>query len=307
METKKKGIFAKVALFVAAMIWGSSFFIVKNTVDAFPPNLLLAFRFTIAFLLLGAIFWNKIKTIKRWMIWRCGIVGLCLFLAYSTQTIGITDTSPGKNAFLTAVYCVIVPFLFWAVNKTKPDRYHIIAAVLCLGGIGLVSLSDTFTIGFGDGLTLISGFFYAAHIVAVAKFAKKIDPILMTILQFGVVAALSWIVGLSFESIPAQWTGDAAWGLVYLAVFATAGALLLQNVGQAGTNPSSAAIILSLESVFGVLFSVVFYGEQITWRMAAGFAIIFVAIILSETKFSFFRKTKPDVLKSEASNENSLK
>jgi drug/metabolite transporter (DMT)-like permease len=284
-----KKVMPKLALFSAAFIWGSSFFIMKNTVDVFTPYILLGFRFTIACILLSIIFWKKIKEINFEYIWKGSIIGLFLFLAYSTQTFGLTETTPGKNALLTAIYCVIVPFLFWIVDKSKPDIYNFTAAIVCIAGIGMVSLTGDFTIGYGDAFTLLGGFIYAGHIVAVAKLGKGKDPIIITILQFGFAAIFSWIAGFSFETFPKQWSMGSVAGLMYLAVFATAIALLFQNIGQKHTHPSAAAIILSLESVFGVLFSVVFFREQLTLRLIIGFIFIFIAVIVSETKLSFLK------------------
>jgi len=261
----------------------------KNTVDVFTPYILLGFRFTIACILLSLIFWKKIKEINFNYLWKGSIIGLFLFLGYSTQTIGITATTPGKNAFLTSIYCVIVPFLFWIVNKSRPDIYNFAAAIVCIAGIGMVSLTGDFTIGYGDAFTLIGGLFYAAHMVAVAKLSKGKDPIIITILQFGFAAIFSWIVGFSFESFPTEWSVESVAGLMYLAVFATAIAILFQNIGQKHTHPSAAAIILSLESVFGVLFSIIFYHEQLTLRLIIGFIFIFIAVIISETKLSFLK------------------
>ena len=187
-----------------------------------------------------------------------------------------------------------MPFLFWAVDKSKPDIYNYLAAIICIVGIGLVSLTEGFTIGFGDAFTLLGGLCFAAHMVAVAKLGRDRDPILITILQFGYAAIFAWIVGFATESLPAVWTLDSVLGLLFLAFFATAVALLLQNVGQKYTHPSAAAIILSLESVFGVLFSVIFYGEALTPKLIIGFVLIFIAIIVSETKLSFLRKKAPE-------------
>ncbi len=294
---KKKKILAKCALFLASIIWGSSFILMKNSVGVFPTHILLGIRFTIGCFLLALIFHKRLKYINKGFLWRGAIMGLLLFLAYSTQTIGLSDTTPGKNAFLTAVYCVIVPFLFWAINKERPDSYDFSAAILCIAGIGFVSLAGGFKVNAGDAFTLIGGFFYAAHIVAVSKCTKGHDPILLTILQFFFAAIFSWIVGLSLEQFPTNVGRGAIFELVYLAVFATAGALLLQNVGQKYENPSTAAIILSLESVFGVLFSVIFYHEQMTVRLVMGFLLIFCAILLSQTKLSFL---KPKEKKEES-------
>lgn len=284
-----RGILAKIALFGAALIWGSSFIIVKDTVNVLPPNLLIAVRFCIACILLSLVFAKKLVLINRTYLWQGAIIGALLFAAYSTQTIGITDTTPGKNAFLTAIYCVIVPFMFWFFTKKKPDIYNIIAALLCISGIGFISLTSKFTVGFGDALTLIGGVFYAAHLVTVSIFGKDKDPILLTILQFFYAGIFGWIVTLTTESMPTHIAFGAVTSVLYLAFFCTAGALLLQNIGQKYTHPSAASIILSLESVFGALISVIFGYEVLTTRIFVGFAFIFIAVLISETKLSFLK------------------
>lgn len=298
MKQSRIHIGAKAALFGATLIWGSSFLIVKNSMDIMQPHMLLAFRFTIGCLLLSVLFHKKLKLLNKDYFIRGGVIGLCLFLGYSFQTIGITDTTPGKNAFLTTIYCVLVPFLFWLADKKKPDIYNIFAAVLTILGVGLVSLNGDFSIRLGDLFTLVGGVAFAFHIVAVTKFGRDKDPILLTILQFGYAALISWIIALTFEDIPTQWNTEMLAGLFYLAVFATAIGLLLQNIGQKYTNPAPAAIILSLESVFGVLFSVAFYHEQITLKLFVGFLFIFSAVIISETKLSF--------LSGKRNSENTL-
>lgn len=294
MKTKNITYLAKLALFTAALIWGSSFFILKNTVNVFPPNMLLAIRFTIAFIVLGGIYHKRLCLINKEYIISGLIIGSLLFIAYCTQTIGLTYTAPGKNAFLTAIYCVLVPFLYWFVNHTRPDRYNFLAALLCFAGIGFVSLSNDLTIATGDLLTLLGGFFFAVHMVAVAKLTKDRDPILITLMQFGFAAIFSWVISLIFESFPkiSDISTGSIFNLLYLALFATTIALLLQNVGQKYTNPSSASLILSLESVFGVLFSVIFFGDTLTVKLVIGFILIFISIIVSETKLSFLKRVQ---------------
>ena len=208
------------------------------------------------------------------------------------QTFGLALTTPSKNAFLTAVYCVIVPFLTWAVVKARPDRYNIAAALLCVTGVGLVSLTEGLTINAGDLLTLCCALFYASHIVAVAKVSPGKDITLLTVFQFAFAALYAWVCGALTESFPAEALADPALLLpmAYLCVMATTVALLFQNVGQVWSDPASASVILSLESVFGVASSVAFYGDPVTVRLLAGFALIFVAVVCSETKFSFLHK-----------------
>lgn len=292
MNYTQKHFGSKLALFGAALIWGSSFLIVKNSMDVIQPHYLLGFRFSIGCILLCIIFHKKLKQLNKEYFINGGIIGFFLFAAYSLQTIGITDTTPGKNAFLTAIYCVLVPFLYWIVDKKRPDIFHFTAAFLSIAGIGLVSLSSTFEIRMGDAFTLGGGLLYACHMIAVTKFSKDKDPILLTLLQFGFAAVFAWIIAFNFEDVPTEWSSQSITGLLYLAVFATTVALLLQNIGQKNTNPAPAAIIMSLESVFGVLFSVIFYHEQVTLRLFCGFILIFFSVLISETKLSFLRKTK---------------
>lgn len=279
-------------LFAAALIWGTSFFIMKNALDIMPVYYLLAIRFTAGAVLLSLVCWKKWKDFTADYLWRGAIIGGCLFLAYAIQTFGLSYTTPSKNAFLTAVYCVIVPFLYWAVMKRRPDRYNIAAALLCVSGVGLVSLNGDLSVNIGDALTLICAFFYAAHIVAVAKVSPGKDIYLLTIFQFGFAAVYSWCFGILNETFPVEAITDPAvfLPLAYLCIMATTVALLFQNVGQIWSDPASASVILSLESVFGVICSVIFYGDQVTVPMAIGFVLIFVAVLCSETKFSFLRK-----------------
>ena len=287
MNTKAQNTLGKLALYGAALIWGTSFFLVKGQMDVFPPDSLLALRYSIATILLVVIFWKKIITSSVQDIWRSAVLGVILAVASLLQAIGITDTTPGKNAFLTAVYCVLVPFLFWAVKKKRPDGKSFIAAFLCLIGIGMISLTQNLTIGFGDSLTLLSGVLYAAHIVGIATLGRKVDPVRSIVFQFAISAAIFWAVDLINPSKPVN-VQPVDWLVVlYLSVFPTAIGFLLQLIGQKFAQPAGASLILSLESVFGVLFSVLFYGEVVQPRVFVGFAVVFAAIFLSESELKW--------------------
>lgn len=279
----------RIALFSAALIWGSSFFVMKDAVSGVPVFLLLAFRFTVGCGLLSVVFWQKWKKCSRRLLFHGLVVGVLLFAAYTAQTYGLKETTPGKNAFLTAVYCVLVPFVNWLLLRRRPSRWNWIAAVMCLGGIGLVSLDGSLTMNRGDALTLLGGVFYALHLVAVSRYGEEDDAVLLTTVQFGASALCCWLCHGLFETMPVF--PENAWvELIYLAVFATTIALLLQNVGQSVTPAAQASILLSLESVFGVLFSVICYGETVTPRLVLGFLLIFLAVVASETQFSFIKR-----------------
>ncbi len=284
---------AKPMLFAAAFIWGSSFFVMKNSLDALPVQYLLALRFTTGAVLLGLLCGKHWRSLRADYLWQGAVMGVLMYLAYSVQTYGLALTTPSKNAFLTTIYCVIVPFFYWWLGGVRPDRYNLSAALLCVAGIGLVSLSGDLTVNAGDALTLASAVFYAAHMVAVSRFSQGKNVMLLTVCQFAVSALCAWVGGALTETFPAAALGDRAvvLPLLYLAVMATTVALLFQNMGQANSDPVSASVILSLESVFGVLCSVLFAHDQVTVRMGIGFAMIFAAVVCSETKLSFLRRT----------------
>ena len=297
-ETSILARFASPLIVLATIIWGSSFVVMKNSVDVLPTFWLLAIRFTFAALVLAVVFIKRWKVLDRQYLIGGTVMGFCLFVAYAFQTFGLEQTTSGKNAFFTAVYCVIVPFLYWAIAGRRPDKFNILAAFLCIAGIALVSVtgSNASAFNMGDVLTLIGGFFFAAHIVAVAKYSEGRDIFILTTLQFASFALFSWIGVLVTRPAltPGVFDQGLIFSLAYLVVFASCGALLFQNIGQKYTAPATAAVLLSLEAPFGVFFSILFAGERPTPLMFVGFALIFLAVVCSETKFSFLRKKRVD-------------
>ena len=219
-------------------------------------------------------------------------MGVTLMLAYVFQTYGLNLTTPGKNAFLTCVYCVIVPFLFWAFAKNKPDKFNVIAAVVCIIGIGLISLDTNLSIATGDLLTIICGFFFALNIVITAQTVSGREPVVLVMIQFAAAGIVSLICAVIIEPFPATVTASDIWGLLFLTVVCTAGCIFLQVFGQKYTPPSETAVIISMESPFGALASVLLYNEILTIKLLAGFILTFAAVIISETKLKFLR-TKP--------------
>lgn len=289
-KLKKNGILPKIILLTATIIWGLSFVVIKSATENIPPFFIVFIRFSTACLILSLIFIKRLKKIdKKYILYGC-ISGVCLFLAISFQTFGIKHSSPGKIAFLTATYCVIVPFLHWITDKNKPDIYNICAAFLCIIGIGFISLQNGFSIKFGDSLALLSGLILAIHIVIIDKICKNRDPIVISIIQFGMSGILGLISTLLFEPKVTYISPSNLKELAFLSVCCTAIALMFQNIGQKYTPPSSAALILSLESVFGAIFSIVFGKEVVSFKLIIGFITIFIALMISETKLSFLTK-----------------
>lgn len=276
----------RLLIVIATIIWGSSFVVVKGTTDFLDPALILVVRFSIAALLLAIAFIkHRGLYFKKEYIGYGLLFGVALFCAYYLQTVGIQYTTPGKNAFLTGTYCVLVPFFAWFATRKKPTFINIAAALLCFCGIGFVSLGNEGGINVGDLLTLACAVFYAIHIVLVAKFSEGRNIYVLTMWQFAGVAACSTVVAVVTGANPAPLATldlSQAGALAYLAVACTALALLFQNIGQANIPPASASLLLSLESPFGVLFSVALGAETVSAKILFGFALIFAAIVISE-------------------------
>ena len=279
----KKATIAKIALFVTAVLWGSTFTIGKLAAEAFSASFIIALRFLVASVALLIVAFPQRKQLDK-KYWVDGFwMGLTLFVSYLLQVSGLTlDTSPGKSAFLCTTYSVMVPFLYWFVTKERPKIHHSCCVFLCLIGVGIVSLTGGFGMSAGDLLTVASGIPGAMNIVVSAIVCRKRNVLLLTTIELWVVTVFAWIFVFAGNSFPTEMPIGAVGGIVYLGLIATALCLYLQSYGLKYAEAAIGGMLLSLESVFGVIFSVMIYHEKITLRMIVGFTVIFVAILLSQ-------------------------
>ena len=280
MNKKRYG---KLALFLTAMLWGTTFAIGKIATEAFSASFIIALRFTVASLaLLVAVY--PIRNLLNRQYLTDGIwMGITLFLSYLLQVAGLAmDTSPGKSAFLCTTYCVMVPFIYWFATKKRPEILHIVCVFICLLGIGILSLRGGFGMSAGDVLTVLSGVPCAVNIVISAIVCQNKNPLLLTTIELCVVAALAWICVIFTDTFPREFPLNTVGGIVYLGLVATALCLFLQSYGLKYAEASIGGMLLSLESVFGVVFSIIIYHEKVTLRMLVGFVVIFTAILLSQ-------------------------
>ena len=274
-------------LVLAAAIWGLGTVVIKDTVDTFPPCWLVGIRFTSAGIILALVFWKQtVKHLTLDHFLPSFILGVLLALSYGFNSTGLTDTTASKSAFLTATYCILVPFISWVAMKQRPHIHNILAAILCMVGIWFVSMEPGagFSLGFGDAVTLLSAFFLGLHLTFVSKFAPGRDMAVLTAFQFIVSGVLTAIFGAFTEPWPTteSFNMSTIVNLGYLIIFASCIALMLQNVGLAHVAPAPGALLLATESVFGVVFSVMFLGEVLSARLLIGFVFIGIGILVSE-------------------------
>lgn len=283
--------FWKLALAGIALLWGFSFVVMKDAVGLLPTFTLLAIRFAVAAAIMLVVCRKSLRSgVSRRDAAVGAAVGVALWAAYVAQTLGLAQTTAGKNAFLTGTYCVLVPFVSHLMGGERLGFYNVGAAAICLAGIGLVALDDL-AIGTGDLLTLVGAVFFALEICIVGKYGASTDVNAVSFWMFLVVAALSAVSAVVFEpgSLNVAWTWDVVGRLAFLAVICTCFNMFVQNAGLAHVESSTGSLLLSLESPSGVLFSVLLAGEALSARLLVGFALIFAAIVISETHLSFLK------------------
>ncbi|MBQ4099688.1 MAG: DMT family transporter [Clostridia bacterium] len=322
MQNKlSKATLGKLLLVLVTIVWGSSFVILKDTLSTLGDGhftfFILASRFIIASVLLVAICWKKFITISKSTFLKGLILGFILFGAYSVQTIGLRYTSASKNAFLTSVYVVLVPFLSWLFLKKKPTFKNYLATALCFVGIAFVAVigkkDSASNEILGDILSIASGIFYALQIIFISKHTEKEDAMQLLIVELLTVAVLCSIISLSTEfSLHASkfsMSGEAIWKLLYLAFICTLFAQFGQMVAQKYAPPMSVALIFSLESVFGVVFELLLGDANLTVFIIIGFVFIFIGEIVSEVDLKqllnpiFKRKNESKIQENHTNDE----
>lgn len=277
-------------MLITAIMWGSGFVGMAAGLEHWTVFQLMAGRFILASIILTLIFYKKLRLISKAVLWKGAVLGAILFTAFALQTMGLEYTTASKNAFLTAINVIIVPIIAYVIYKRRIDRFEFIAAGIAIAGIGFLSLQDSLTINIGDMLSILCAVGFAFDIFYTNVFVKTEDALALTIIQFYTAAVLSVVAVLILGEVPTTYSTEGMYIIVYLAVFCTAVAYVCQNIGMQYANPTKSAIILSTESLFGTIFSVILLHEILTGRMIIGCVLIFFAILFAEVKPTFKRK-----------------
>ena len=287
-----KKYIGEVGLFAIAIIWGSGFIGTKLALDGGLTAIqTLTLRFFIASIILGIVFLKRIKeNITKESLIAGSLLGLFSFMGFVAQTVGLVYTTVSKNAFITTANVVIVPFIGFILYRRKLDKIGIISSLMAFIGIGVLSLEPNLSINLGDFLTFLCAIAFAFHIFFTGEFSRKCDSYVLTVTLFVVAFILSFISQIIYGQGQLQTTPIGFMGALYLGIFSTAIAFLLQTICQSKVDQTKAAIILSTESVFGTIMSVIIFHEILTPKMIIGCIIIFISIIVSETRLSFLKK-----------------
>lgn len=289
-RNRKVEVVASIILAVVALVWGTTYAVIKDTLSVVQPFSLMMFRFGFSALILSLMYLKKFKTIKSVDLKRGIIIGIFMFLAFYFLIISIRFTTASKFSFIVGAYVLIVPFLSWVINKTKLDRYAIVGAILATIGLAFLTMERGAVFNLWDLVAGCCSFFFAAHMIAIEKYSGDSDPILLTIIQFITTAVLFIILtgikeGYDFTVLP-----EIKWTLGYLVIISTIIPFAIQNIVQRYISSTSTALILTLQSAFGSIFAVYYLDERMTKQMIIGCLLIFIAIVFQETKLKFLKR-----------------
>jgi drug/metabolite transporter (DMT)-like permease len=271
---------AVLALIFVAIVWGAGFVLMKDAIDDQPVFDFLATRFTLATLVMIAIRPQVLSAINKQTLFRGSVLGVMLGLAYITQTIGLDLTTAAITGFLTGLYVVFTPLLFWFVFKKKVDKKVIVGTTLALTALLFISFNGI-SIDPGQIWLIACALLFAGHIIGLSFWSNAKDIYTLTVIQLAAGSVVCWLGALPDGYQPPP--NAFVWGtVVFTAVFATAMAFLIQTWAQSIMDPSRVAIILTGEIVFAAVIAVAVGQEVLSARTIIGGVLIVVAMLIVE-------------------------
>lgn len=299
VNMKQNKYISMLLLLLASFLWGFAF-VAQDLVKDIPPITVGMVRWLIGALFLFFVIMvsDKVSKNGRNLISKKGfdftkneiiggiVMGIILSVASIFQQKGISEgTSGGKAAFITALYVVLVPI--YALFLKKKIKLNVwIAIVVAVVGFYFLCITENLTIVPSDIWVILSAAIYPIHILAIDHFAPKGDCIRMSCLQFFFAFLVSGACALAIE--PAINWGEIVTHIgpfLYLGICSSGIAYTLQIVGQRNVHPAIASLILSLESVFGLLGAVIILGTELTLKEYIGAGMIFFAVLISQIEF----------------------
>ncbi|MBO0858107.1 MAG: DMT family transporter [Chloracidobacterium sp.] len=303
------------ALFMLALIWGTSHVIQKDVLATHSPAFYTSVRFGIAALCFGALFANHLRRSERKELVKGAWLGLFSFAGIGFYTSGLAFTLASKAGFITGLYLVFTPLLGYLLFRSRPTRDHLTGLVIAVGGFALLCYPQTGeSFNWGDILILFAALAWAAHIAATSAFASESDVKTLAAAQVMVVAALSitaylilsWaahssadpkslpaLVAMEARSNPIDWR--FAERVAYMAVVVTFIAALAQTWAQKRVSSTYAVIIYALEPAVGAVFAYAYLNEKLSWRSGAGAVLIIIGVAVSRLRLAT-RLTKKDAI-----------
>ena len=291
-----KYLAATAALLSVTVIWGSTFPLSKIVLEEIPPLFYLGIRYTLTTLIMGVLFPKQLFQNLKPTFAKAFPLGIAIFFAYLTQTLGVNLTTASKAGFFTAFSVVLVPILLFFINRQKPPKSLMVGVVLALVGLALMSglMDEQINFNQGDFLVLLCAFGFAIQIILVARLHPSSNPASVATIQFATVALFSFLMAFFMEEIPsfAHISPKVWWILLFLSAFGTAFAYTIQIYAQKEMSAGQAAMILTFEPVFSAIFSFYILKEQQNLTTVTGGLFIVFGMIISQFYQLFEEKWK---------------
>lgn len=287
-------------LILVTLCWGVSYLLMDISLEEVDPFTLNAFRFLGAFVIASLISWKKLLTVNKTTLKYSVLVGVALVFVYIGATFGVKYTTLSNSGFLCALTVIFTPIINWLFLKKAPGKKLGVSVSMCFVGIALLTLGDDFSINMenlkGDLLCVMCAVAYAIDLILTEKAVGKeeVDAYQLGVFQLGVTGLLNLILSFIVEEPHFPHTA-AVWGSVlFLAVFCTGVAFVLQPVAQQYTTANHVGVIFALEPVFAAIVAFFIAGEVLTPKAYFGAVIMLASILVIEVDFKSL-KTKRDM------------
>jgi drug/metabolite transporter (DMT)-like permease len=295
MSMTRQSFRADLLMLFIAMIWGSTFVAQRLGMDAVGPFFYSASRFILGALILLPLvyFRGKKENGSTERLWRDGaLLGLIIAIGINLQQVGLQYTSIANAGFITGLYVIIVPVIgIFLHHKMHPSTWS--GVFLALLGTYFLSVRDDFHVARGDWLQLIGTFAWAAHVLLLSVLSKRHDPIRLSVVQFFVCGMICLLLSLVFESLPEQQIVKAIPAILYGGLLSVGLGYTLQVFAQRNAIASHAAIIFSMESVFGALAAWLVLGETLSSRAIFGCFLMLAGMLIAQLVPLYLQKTPP--------------
>lgn len=297
-----KQLKADLMLVLVTLCWGISYYLMDLALTDMDPFTLNAHRFLGAFAVAGLLSYKKVKDVNRITLKYSLLVGAALVSVYIGATFGVKYTTLSNSGFLCALTVVFTPLIAWVFLRQKLDRKMTLSVVICFIGIALLTLKDDFSINLGnlkgDLLCIICAVAYAIDLLLTEKAVshKEVDAYQLGVFQLGVTGLCNLILAIIVETPHFPTTGNVWGAVIFLSIFCTGVAFVVQPVAQQYTSASHVGVIFALEPVFAGIVAFALAGEVLSPKSYFGAVLMIASIFIMEIDFSrfFSRKKKQE-------------
>lgn len=292
---KHKKLIGNGLLLFTAMIWGTAFAAQRIGTASIEPATFTAARMLLSAVMVGLISVlpgsrsaetpaqksdSEIRLSRKSTVTGGVLCGLCLCIASLLQQAGLAYTTSGKAGFITAMYMLLVPIISLIVFRKKYPWLVWLSVLLGMIGMYFLSITESFSLAYGDTLVFLCAVFFSCHILCCDHFVKNANPVRMSAIQFATATVVSAVIAAFTETPTPEKVMSAIIPIAYCGIVSGGIGYTLQMVAQKMTEPTTASLLMSMESVFSVIAGVILLNERMSVREAAGCLIMLAAIIL---------------------------